>query len=186
MRTLAHARRVVLAGLLVFDAMLGCVAPSTQYRSSEPASKAHAITSAEIESVLWRTVTAADIIRTLRPGMLDGRYPSARSSATSGRGQITRSVRVYVDNIPYGEIETLATIPALSVRGVRRFSRLDAKTRFGSDHPNGAIVVGLPLKDEDGAPYVRPTGSSINSSSSPEATLVAHERFRASPVQTVT
>src|SRR5262245_12964399 len=88
-RTLAHARRVVFAGLLVSDAMLGCVAPSTQSRSSEPPSKASVITSAEIESVLWRTETAADVIRTLRPGMLDGRYPTARNSATSGRGQIT-------------------------------------------------------------------------------------------------
>ena len=139
--SLAHARRVVLGGLLVSGAVLGCVAPSTQSRSSEPISKASAITSAEIEGVLSRTETAADIIRMLRPGMLEGRYPNVRYSATSGRGQINRPIRVYVDNIPYGEVETLATIPARSVRGVRRFSRLDAKTLFGSDHPNGAIVV---------------------------------------------
>ena len=141
MRTLVQTRRVVLAGVLVSDAMLGCVAPSTQSRLSEPTSKAKAITSAEIDSVLWRTETAADVIRTLRPWMLHGRYQSAPHSATSGQVRTTRQIEVYVDNLPYGGIETLATIPARSVRAVRQFTRLDATTRFGTDHPNGAIVV---------------------------------------------
>ena len=54
-----------------------------------------------------------------------------------------RGIRVYLDQVLLGGIETLGTIPANSIRSVRWLSPIDATTFYGTDHADGVIEVAM-------------------------------------------
>jgi hypothetical protein len=54
-------------------------------------------------------------------------------------GQI--SIAVYLDEMPYGSVEALRSIPLDRVRLIRYISASDADLRWGGTHPAGAILV---------------------------------------------
>jgi YD repeat-containing protein len=146
MFAISHARPCALSVAVV---VLGCVTPSARrtYEYDE-ARRIDEITLAEIKTVQLRASTAADVVRLLRPSMFEARRPSVAYSASGSTIQRAGTVQVYVDNIPYGGLETLTTIPAASVRSVRRLSPMDAVTRFGGSHPDGVIVVTTGVPDQ--------------------------------------
>ena len=51
------------------------------------------------------------------------------------------SVAIYLDDLPFGNIETLKYIPLGQVRLIRYLSPNDADMRWGGVHPAGAILV---------------------------------------------
>jgi hypothetical protein len=71
----------------------------------------------------------------LRPEFL--RRRSARQVASYARG----TVAVYLDDLRFGNVETLRYIPLGQVRLIRYLSPNDADLRWGGSHPTGAILV---------------------------------------------
>jgi hypothetical protein len=71
----------------------------------------------------------------LRPEFL--RRRSARSVASYAPG----SVRVYLDDLRFGNAESLKYIPLGQVRLIRYLTPNDADLRWGGSHPTGAILV---------------------------------------------
>lgn len=67
----------------------------------------------------------------------------------SSRGQDSfeaqgrRGVRVYVDDVFFGNAETLVDIDVSNVEEIRFLDKRRATTRFGTDHAEGAILVTL-------------------------------------------
>lgn len=51
------------------------------------------------------------------------------------------TVTVYLDELPFGNIESLRTIPLDRVRMIRYLTPFDADLRWGGSHPAGAILV---------------------------------------------
>lgn len=51
------------------------------------------------------------------------------------------SISVYLDDMPYGSIESLRQIPLDRVRLIRYMSSTEANLKFGGSHPSGAIIV---------------------------------------------
>lgn len=85
------------------------------------------IRSAGITSVL-------EAIRRLRPQYLVSRAP------VTGANKSGLPV-VYVDNMPYGPVSELQAMPTETVAEIRFISPEDATTRWGTNYPNGVILV---------------------------------------------
>jgi hypothetical protein len=86
--------------------------------------------------------SAYDIVRVLRPSMLTSRgITTARSQSQSRVWEADHGIKVYLDGIRYGGVESLATIPANTVREIRWLSAGDATIRYGTGNVAGAIVV---------------------------------------------
>ena len=97
------------------------------------------LTAAEIVSA--RVTDVYQAVSQLRPHFL--RRRAARPSVTSAAPAIT----VYLDDLPYGGVESLHQIPLERVRVIRYLSAMSAEVRFGGSHPSGAILVTtLPLR----------------------------------------
>jgi hypothetical protein len=142
MFALAYMRRVAGLGAIASLTTASCMASaSTPTRLSQRQWSANEISRSEIQTVLSRTETAADIVAVLRPSMLTPRHGGNAYSASAGPLPTDRPIRVYVDYVNRGGLEVLSTIPAGVVVEVRRLNAVDATTRFGSNHLNGAIIV---------------------------------------------
>jgi hypothetical protein len=50
-------------------------------------------------------------------------------------------IKVYLDGVHFGGVESLAMIPARDVLDVQWLSSMDATTRYGTGNTAGAIVV---------------------------------------------
>ncbi len=79
--------------------------------------------------------TAFELIQKMRPEYLRSR------GASSLRDTTPATAVVYVDDIRYGELESLRTMSADQVFQIRYLSASDATTRFGTDHLGGAILI---------------------------------------------
>ena len=135
------SRRGLCLGALVLSAVLACAPPSAHYGTPRPSSSRSLIKIAEIEAQGARFATAYDVVRALRPNMLWShevvRAPQSRMPASRS----TRGIRVYLDGLPYGGLETLSMIPASSVFEMRWLSPADATTLYGTGNTAGAIYV---------------------------------------------
>lgn len=121
---------------------LACAPPTGSSRSRLVAKHLHEIPQAEIEAAAFSFGSAYDIVRTLRPTMMTSRgITTAASQSQSAVREADASVKVYVNGMWYGGVESLATISANSVREIRWLSAVDATIRFGTGNVAGAIVV---------------------------------------------
>ncbi|MGI9045162.1 MAG: hypothetical protein ACR2GK_13715 [Gemmatimonadaceae bacterium] len=93
------------------------------------------ITFDEISMSRSVSTSAFDLIQRLRPEYL-------RSRGTSSLSNITPvTAVVYVDEVRYGQLESLRSLSADQIREVHYINASDATTRFGTDHVGGAILI---------------------------------------------
>jgi hypothetical protein len=91
------------------------------------------ITAAEIESA--NANTAYDVIAKLHANFLNSRGPN--SILLKEKKEPT----VYVDQVEFGPIASLRSIPASNIAEIRFISGWDAMTKYGSDHVAGVIQI---------------------------------------------
>ena len=101
------------------------------------------ISRAEIGSVASQYKNAYELIRGLRPHMLQPRGFAAATAPGPGGRTALGGVKVFVDNVFVGGTEMLSTIPVPSIALVRHLSASDATIRYGSGMEGGAIVIML-------------------------------------------
>jgi hypothetical protein len=120
---------VVLAGL----SSTACAAAGPTVYHVASATRRDIITATEI--VAAHVTDAYQAVAQLRPEFFRRR---ARTPVTPA---MHTSVEVYLDELPYGNIESLRYIPLDRVRLIRYISPTDADMRWGGSHPMGAILV---------------------------------------------
>jgi outer membrane cobalamin receptor len=91
------------------------------------------ITAAEIEAA--DANTAYDVIVKLHANYLHSR------GANSILLKQNKEPTVYLDQVEFGSINTLRSIPASNIAEIRFVSGWDAMTKYGSDHAAGVIQV---------------------------------------------
>lgn len=128
-------------GAVLSLTLLGCTPPSAVARGPRPTSNLTDISRAEIDTDVGRYGTAYDIVRTLRPGMLVTRGPTRAVQTPATVWQANPTIKVYLDGVQFGGVESLAMIPARDVLDVRWLSAVDATTRYGTGNAAGVIVV---------------------------------------------
>lgn len=92
---------------------------------------------------------AHDLIQSLRPRWLNIRGQSTLGTTTSRSpvdgADVTTMVRqdipVYLDGTRIGGIDTLRNLSTRELARMQRLSAGEATQRFGSGHPNGAILI---------------------------------------------
>lgn len=131
---------VVLAVIVGTLAVPGCGASPPAMRSRTGPERTE-ITLAEVRPVARRVTNAYDVVRTVRPWMLVVRDRSRLLTAGPSTPNDTRGVRVYIDDISVGGVETLRTIPRDAIVFIQWFSAIDATTRYGDGHLAGVIAV---------------------------------------------
>ena len=133
-------RRIAAAALLVFA--VACSSATTSSSSGAPrASNRNVITYDEIQATRQTGWTAWDLVSTLRPLYLKSRGMTSLGNASAGISSIAAVAVVYVDGSRYGDLQTLKTLGIDSIHRVEYMSASDATTRYGTDHPGGAILV---------------------------------------------
>jgi hypothetical protein len=118
----------VLVGL----SSTACAAAGTSTSRSFSGARRDVITAAEI--VASRVTDAYQAVIQLRPEFL-----RRRGIMTVPR--FSASMRVYLDDLPQGGLESLRYIPLDRVRLIRYMNPTDADIRWGGSHPAGAILV---------------------------------------------
>ena len=111
---------------------------ATAIACAPPASKArprdyNVLTAEEIATS--QTTTAYDAIRNLRPHYLRTRGTHTLDPAAA------LTVHVFFNGQRYGDIETLKTISAQTIREIRYLGASDATTKYGIGYTYGAIEV---------------------------------------------
>ncbi|HJQ21634.1 MAG TPA: hypothetical protein VJ867_14900 [Gemmatimonadaceae bacterium] len=91
------------------------------------------ITAAEI--VAARVTDAYQAVAQLRPEFLRRRAFSTIPAFAAPE------VTVYLDELPFGPVESLRSIPLERVRLIRFISAQDADLRWGGTHTAGAVLV---------------------------------------------
>jgi outer membrane cobalamin receptor len=91
------------------------------------------ITAAEIESA--NANTAYDVIAKLHANFLNSRGPNSILLKQN------KEPTVYVDQVEFGSINSLRSIPASTIAEIRFISGWDAMTKYGSDHVAGVIQI---------------------------------------------
>jgi hypothetical protein len=97
------------------------------------------ITESEITSRAADATNAYQIVQKLRPQMLRSRGAvSTNPNDPTGQSSMPR---VYVDNVSYGNVESLANLNASQVKEIRFLNSRDATTQYGTGHVGGVILV---------------------------------------------
>ena len=95
------------------------------------------ISESEITSRATDASNALQIVQKLRPQMLRSRGLVSPNDMT-GEASMPK---VYVDNVSYGTIESLANINAAQVKEIKFIKGPDATTTWGTGHMGGVILV---------------------------------------------
>ena len=95
------------------------------------------ILESEIESRAGEATNALQVVQKLRPQMLRSR---GVISPNDPNGEAT-TPKVYVDNVSYGTLESLANINAAQIKEIRYIKATDATTQWGTGHTGGVILV---------------------------------------------
>lgn len=95
------------------------------------------ISESEITSRATDASNALQIVQKLRPQMLRSRGLVSPNDMT-GEASMPK---VYVDNVNYGNIESLANINAAQVKEIKFIKGPDATTTWGTGHMGGVILV---------------------------------------------
>ncbi len=93
------------------------------------------LTAEEIQMQKAGAWTAYDVISRLRPEYLRSR------GASSLRTTTPPTAVVYLDEIKYGNINSLKSLSADQILRIEYINASDATTRFGTDHLGGAILI---------------------------------------------
>jgi outer membrane cobalamin receptor len=91
------------------------------------------ITAAEIEAA--NANTAYDVIVKLHANYLHSRGPNSILLKQN------KEPTVFLDQVEFGPINSLRTIPASNIAEIRFVSGWDAMTKYGSDHVAGVIQI---------------------------------------------
>jgi hypothetical protein len=116
-------------GLLLLLAIAGCSAAAANGSAGRDI---NLLTAEEIAQV--NRNTAYEVIELLRPQWLQGR--SAQSVLNNDGGIV-----VYMDDVRYGDINSLRTINVAGVVRMERYTATAASQRWGPGHSEGVIVV---------------------------------------------
>ena len=133
-------KRKLRLGVVLSLTLVGCAPPSSAARTAKPR-PLNEIAKAEIEAEGPRFSTVYEMVRTLRPTMLQSRGVATAPQSRSVIWEANTGMKVYLDGFRYGGIESLRTISASDVAEVRWLSSMDATTRFGTGNAAGAIAV---------------------------------------------
>ena len=137
----------LLVGVLAIGSLAACAsggskpaaAPSTTAAANTSTTprrgSANLITQAEIEATHLETIY--DVIERLRPNWY--RTRGGRSEVSAGAS--SSAIRVYLNGSPLGDISSLRSVQAASVKQAELLNAADATTRFGTNHDSGAILV---------------------------------------------
>jgi hypothetical protein len=132
-----HARWLV--AVLVVAVSAGCASGGTSSGTAARSSRSQdVIAEAEITSRAREATNALQIIEQLRPQMLRTRGSSSLARSATGEEALPR---VYVDDMSYGNLNSLSNVAALQIREIRFLSSRDATTRWGTGHAGGVILV---------------------------------------------
>ena len=113
---------------------IGCAAAGPPTHHASRGMRRDMITAAEI--VAARVTDVYQAVMQLRPEFLRRRGGSIHGAST-----LVTNVVVYLDELPYGSVESLRYIPLERVRVIKYVSPTDADMRWGGSHPTGAILV---------------------------------------------
>jgi hypothetical protein len=122
---------VVSAALVAIS--LGCAsAPSG---SASETRRSQILTQEEIRTS-GAAGNAYDVVTRLRPNFLVSRGPT-----TLGAQNAQMYPNVYLDGIPYGDINTLRNIDAAQIAEIRLYQAGEAQTKFGSGNSSGVLAI---------------------------------------------
>jgi outer membrane cobalamin receptor len=119
------------AALFVATVLASAAACATIQQKNS--SDRNVITTAEIEAA--EANTAYDVIVKLRANYLNSRGPNSILLKQN------KEPTVYLDQVEFGSISSLRTIPASNIAEIRFVSGWDAMTKYGSDHAAGVIQI---------------------------------------------
>lgn len=129
--------RYVLAGIISIS-LSACVsahsATSTESMSLKATSARNVLTAAEI--VASKVTDVYQAVTQLRPDFL-----RRRSNSFTMTPSRPSALSVYLDELPFGNVESLRSVPLERVRIIRYLSPFEAELRWGGSHPAGAILV---------------------------------------------
>jgi hypothetical protein len=80
---------------------------------------------------------AFDVVTRLRPNFLASRGPTTLGNAQT-KGMYPN---IYLDDIPYGDINTLRNIDASVIAEIRLYQAGEAQTKFGMGNSGGVIAI---------------------------------------------
>lgn len=95
------------------------------------------ILESEITARAGEATNALQIVMKLRPQMLRSRGVISPNDPT---GEST-TPKVYVDNVSYGNVESLSNINSSQIKEIRYIKATDATTQWGTGHTGGVILV---------------------------------------------
>jgi hypothetical protein len=95
------------------------------------------ILESEIAARAGEATNALQVVMKLRPQMLRSR---GVISPNDPNGEATMP-KVYVDNVSYGNVESLSNINSSQIKEIRYIKATDATTQWGTGHTGGVILV---------------------------------------------
>ena len=123
-------RMLILATFALVTGLAGC-ASGGGGGGGGPRRDPNRITAEELAD--YTTLTAADVVRRLRPRWLQG-----RGAGTGGQN----TPRLIVDGAPMGDAESaLRSLSVSDIQEMQYMSASDATMRYGTNYPGGAIIV---------------------------------------------
>ena len=121
--------RLVIPALLL---LLSACASSGANKSSGPRRDQNVITRDEISSSV--ETSALNLIRSLRPGMLNDRGRTSIANQDPG-------IMVFLNDQRYGDLSSLDGIEVSSIQELRFLNAVQAQQRYGMGYPQGVILV---------------------------------------------
>jgi hypothetical protein len=129
--------RYALLGIISIS-LSACVsahsATSAESMSLKTTPTRNVLTAAEI--VASKVSDAYQAVTQLRPDFL-----RRRSNSITMRQTRPAALSVYLDELPFGNLESLRMVPLERVRIIRYLTPFEADLRWGGSHPAGAILV---------------------------------------------
>ncbi|HEV8365871.1 MAG TPA: hypothetical protein VGQ52_20315 [Gemmatimonadaceae bacterium] len=135
--------RSLVSALMVASSVAACARSASTTTASVPGPRGSTYVLTESEIVSARLPSIYDVIQQLRPNMLRGRGPNEQVTGASPAeaGAAGRTINVYLDGKWLGDPSRLQSVPASAIKSVQFLNSTDAKSRFGSGHDAGAILV---------------------------------------------
>jgi hypothetical protein len=124
--------------VLVVAVSSGCASGGASGPSTRSSRSQDVITEAEITGRVRDATNALQIVEQLRPQMLRSRGSSSLAPSATSDDALPR---VYVDDISYGNLNSLSNINSASIREIRFIKAGDATTRWGTGNTGGVILV---------------------------------------------